>query len=124
MKVFTPRGSLPVSKPIRFLVFLAAIAFFVCVSITSSQTNIDGPANASAGPSLVPKIISYPASDRVVSLPSASHKRKTASSGWNGIYIGGYVGASLVRATANTTTIVAPGGYWLATTIPVIAAAG
>lgn len=46
------------------------------------------------------------------------------SSSWNGFYVGGFVGGNWGRATADTSTVFSPTGYFAATSVSAIATAG
>ena len=48
----------------------------------------------------------------------------SAQTDWKGFYAGGNAGDTLGRATANTTTVFSPTGYFAASSVPAIAAAG
>src|SRR5258706_7686980 len=58
------------------------------------------------------------------SFPRLKRKAAPASGVWHGFYAGAYGGASLARASANTSTIFATGGYFQLTSPPAIAASG
>ena len=59
--------------------------------------------------------------------PSTTSARKAKTSGsdtWNGFYAGGYAGFGMRRATANTTTVFSPTGYFASSSVPAIASSG
>ena len=67
-----------------------------------------------------------PVKSKPVWFPRKSSKAPTGSSGWNGLYVGGYAGFSLARATADTSTVVSStaSNYFASTSPPAIATAG
>src|SRR5689334_10250628 len=54
--------------------------------------------------------------------PPKTAKTKSSSDGWNGMYVGGYAGFGLRRATANTSTVFTSTGYFASSSVPAIAA--
>src|SRR5436305_950367 len=55
---------------------------------------------------------------------SKAAKPGPSSATWDGFYVGGYAGVGLRRATANTTTVFSPTGYFAATSAPAVGTAG
>lgn len=48
----------------------------------------------------------------------------SAQTSWTGVYLGGNVGDTLGRSTANTSTVFSPTGYFATTSVPAIADTG
>lgn len=59
-----------------------------------------------------------------LALVTASASRAQSKDLWNGFYVGGNIGGSIGTASARTTTIFSPTGYFAASSVPAIATAG
>lgn len=58
------------------------------------------------------------------STPNKSKTAKSGSDAWNGFYVGGYGGFGMRRATANTSTVFSPTGYFAASSVASISTSG
>ena len=59
-----------------------------------------------------------------VKTSSAARRAPAPSSNWTGFYVGGYAGVNWARATANTSTVFSPTGYFASSSVPAITTAG
>jgi outer membrane immunogenic protein len=60
----------------------------------------------------------------VLALVTASVSQAQSKDPFNGFYVGGNIGGSFSRVSARTTTVFSPTGYFAASSVPAIAAAG
>jgi len=118
---------------VKFYSSLCSFALVALFMITAGQLSAFGQAvdktdNKVVKTDLVAKTDTPadPAKAKPMWRPQPSTKAPASSTGWNGFYIGGYAGASLARATANTSTVATTTAtnYFATTSPPAIATAG
>ena len=105
---------------------LGAFFMFTTSQQAVAQTDNSSTDNASKDISFVSKNIGIGADASKAIRKGAPVKPLPAptTSNWTGFYVGGYVGAGWNRATADTTTVYSPTGYFATTSVPAINTTG
>lgn len=93
---------------------LAGILTIASVGAAIAQSADSGDGSASSGTT----------AKKTTYNPTKSAKAPSGSDVWDGLYVGGYAGFGMRRATANTSTVFSPTGYFASTSPGAIAAAG
>lgn len=103
--------------PLLFSVALFVVASAVNIALGQSTSTFDPSRQSDVTVSGLKATDSEPTG-------STAAQSTSSSANWTGVYVGGYAGANFTRATANTSTVYSPTGYFAASSVPAINTVG
>src|SRR5258706_1652071 len=122
--IFMLRGKLKFYSLFGSFALIALFTFTAGQFTAFGQTDDKTDNNIEKSDLIAKKATSDPSKIAAPSFPRLTRKAPPASAVWHRFYAGAYGGASVPRATANTSTVFSSTGYFNVTSPPAIAASG